>query len=473
MCSCFGNFEGSSMEDYQLSLKYKGVSSGRGYGGLMLDAVCTVSGDNRSCDRKGTSSGLRLPKGIEPCTCREIREYDYVIMECRKIDDTGVLLSVFENARRYCFNNFTLSESTLPYIPHAIFDDVEHVKDLKLEFAEERKRQEKKKTSEKGSREAAVVARYQAAYSIQCSENVDLVVDEELDASSVLEGIEPCTCREIREYDYVIMECRKIDDTGVLLSVFENARRYCFNNFTLSESTLPYIPHAIFDDVEVKIMIMDQITLNNMFDELPSNPGLENFVAYRVKVREGWDWKKLASFTNLESLAIVDMPLKVLSVDFRRNVSKKLKHLTLNECRFQKLQDDEFADFTDLEHIHMSNNAIVEIKRTMFPRRAKLISLVLMYNKITYIPNNLFSDMPDLEYVSFSGNLISTLPDATFQPVLRHLEYLDVSDNPIKCDCRLVWVLQYRGLNLVGKCYAPKALHDKDFYELTRKDIPC
>ncbi|KAG8185386.1 hypothetical protein JTE90_018609 [Oedothorax gibbosus] len=64
---------------------------------------------------------------------------------------------------------------------------LQHVKDLKLEFAEERKRQEKKKTSEKGSREAAVVARYQAAYSIQCSENVDLVVDEELDASSVLE----------------------------------------------------------------------------------------------------------------------------------------------------------------------------------------------------------------------------------------------------------------------------------------------
>ncbi|KAG8177070.1 hypothetical protein JTE90_015722 [Oedothorax gibbosus] len=67
---------------------------------------------------------------------------------------------------------------------------LQHVKDFKLELEEDRKRQEKKKTCEKEYREAAVVARYQAALPIQfnlCSENVDLVVDEDLDASSFLE----------------------------------------------------------------------------------------------------------------------------------------------------------------------------------------------------------------------------------------------------------------------------------------------
>ncbi|KAG8195256.1 hypothetical protein JTE90_028407 [Oedothorax gibbosus] len=285
------------------------------------------------------------------------------------------------------------------------------------------------------------------------------------------EEIEPCTCKQHGEY--VDIQCSNMYDTEELLRVFENARRYHFNKFTLMGSTLQYIPHEVFDDVEVKYMTMDNVTFRNTFDEVPSDPGLKELFARRVKVLAGWDWEKLSGFKNLERLIMLDMPLKKLSADFSPNVSKKLKYLSFQWCSIRKLKDDEFADFADLEEFELSQDAIVDIKRTMFPRRTKLRSLAVEYNKISAIPNDLFSDMPNLEYVAFKGNMISVLPEATFQPVMPHLRYLDVRANPIKCDCLLVWVLQYRHLNLSGKCYKPKALYDKNFYELKPDDILC
>ncbi|KAG8195251.1 hypothetical protein JTE90_028402 [Oedothorax gibbosus] len=107
----------------------------------------------------------------------------------------------------------------------------------------------------------------------------------------------------------------------------------------------------------------------------------------------------------------------------------------------------------------------------MFPRRTKLRIIGLSYNKISTLPSDIFSDMPFLEQVFLAGNMMAVLPEETFQPVMSQLKILTVRGNPIKCDCSIAWVLQERVVK--GNCYAPKAIRDKPFSQLTRRDIRC
>ncbi|KAG8182230.1 hypothetical protein JTE90_002661 [Oedothorax gibbosus] len=291
------------------------------------------------------------------------------------------------------------------------------------------------------------------------------------------ENVEPCECDPTENIRFPIMTltCAKINDSGVLLKVFENTMRYYFTTFALVESHLSYIPHMILDDVKVIILSLHNVTLKYMFDEAPTDDTfLKELKAVKVKVLAGWDWKQLAGFKQLEQLDILDTPLKKLPADFRSSVSKRLRGLSLKNCSIKKLQDDVFADLTVLEQFDLSNNAIVVIKRTMFPRKANIRNFILMYNKISTVPSDMFSDMPLLGMVSLRGNMMAVLSEATFQPVvMSQLRYLDVTENPIQCDCRIAWVLQERRERISGKCYAPKALRDKAFNKLTREDIRC
>ncbi|KAG8195267.1 hypothetical protein JTE90_028418 [Oedothorax gibbosus] len=239
------------------------------------------------------------------------------------------------------------------------------------------------------------------------------------------EDVEPCFCQSV-DSDYSALTCTKVHDTEVLLRVFENNRRYHFNAFLLFNSTLQYIPHQIFDDVKVEFLSLKYNTFRNLFDEVPRNPGIRAIQVDGVKVLGGLDWKTLAVFKNLESLKIWDVPLRKLTADFRSNVSKKLSILYCKNCQIKQLEDNVFAEFTDLKSIKLPYNAIVDIKRTMFPRRNKLYAINLEYNKISTLPSDMFSDMPFLKMVELNGNMMAVLPEDTFQPIMSQITLLYV-----------------------------------------------
>ncbi|GFU36549.1 hypothetical protein NPIL_180291 [Nephila pilipes] len=93
------------------------------------------------------------------------------------------------------------------------------------------------------------------------------------------EDIEPCTCQE--SY-YTDLRCSDINEVDVITKVFANSERSHFNKFTLKKSTLQYIPHSVFDNVEVKFLDFDEVTFVNTFDEIPKNPGVETIKLAKV-----------------------------------------------------------------------------------------------------------------------------------------------------------------------------------------------
>ena len=60
----------------------------------------------------------------------------------------------------------------------------------------------------------------------------------------------------------------------------------------------------------------------------------------------------------------------------------------------------------------------------------KLIRLVLMQNLLTYIPSDIFSSAPNIEYLDLSGNIISVIDSATMAP-LEKLEELYLAQNKL------------------------------------------
>ncbi|GFS77293.1 LRRCT domain-containing protein [Nephila pilipes] len=285
-----------------------------------------------------------------------------------------------------------------------------------------------------------------------------------------LEDIEPCTCQE--SY-YTDLRCSSINEDDVITKVFANTKRYHFHKFTLKHSTLQYIPHTVFDNVEVKFLDFYEVTFVNTFDEIPKNPGVETIKLAKVRIVRGWDWSKLSIFTELRQLSITDVSMKRLSVDFKPNITKKLKELMLSWCSIKKFRANEFEEFKDLEIFTASHDEISEIKRTMFSRPSSLKRISFEYNKISRIPEDMFEDMSDLMFINLSHNLISVVPQNAFRPVIEHLTYFYLQDNPIKCDCLIHWLTFKKIPNFYGICESPKKFHGRNIATLRPQEFRC
>lgn len=95
---------------------------------------------------------------------------------------------------------------------------------------------------------------------------------------------------------------------------------------------------------------------------------------------------------------------------------KNLKKLVITGAqRLKKLENSAFSSNTNLEFINLSANKI-----------------------LSEIQENAFLGLPHLKHVILKENQILTLEEGLFP--WSDLQTLDLSDNPLICDCRLLWL---------------------------------
>ncbi|XP_058794401.1 uncharacterized protein LOC131666062 [Phymastichus coffea] len=99
----------------------------------------------------------------------------------------------------------------------------------------------------------------------------------------------------------------------------------------------------------------------------------------------------------------------------------------------ETLAPGNFINLTSLRYLDLSNGNIETIKTGSFANLRSLMTLHLENNHITHLEAGAFNGMKHLRNLHLSGNKIKRLPSALMG--LKELKYLDVSDNPLNCNC--------------------------------------
>ena len=193
-----------------------------------------------------------------------------------------------------------------------------------------------------------------------------------------------------------------------------------------TSKTFDNLPRLInLDMSNIRYMYDDQTDYNAVFS-LHQLPLLDEFRYPSLKHfnSSGNNFiPNLSKCSNLESVDFSErgtIPVLSLNASFLKKQLghlPRLKVLNLRRCHLNEIPEGFFKSFPNLEKVFLSGNNISELQTGLFHENSKIKLLTLSDNIIKHIEFN------------------------TFPPAFsEHIEMLDLSGNPLKCECTLRWV---------------------------------
>ncbi|XP_001353591.4 leucine-rich repeat-containing protein 15 [Drosophila pseudoobscura] len=148
------------------------------------------------------------------------------------------------------------------------------------------------------------------------------------------------------------------------------------------------------------------------------------------------------SFQGLEELRILDLSdnrlARIPSVGLSQLV--RLEQLSLGQNDFEVISEGAFVGLKQLKRLDV--NGALKLKRVMtgaFAANGNLEYLNLSSNKmLVEVQEGALSGLPHLRHVVMKANALTSLAEGLFP--WKDLTTLDLSENPISCDCRVMWL---------------------------------
>lgn len=148
------------------------------------------------------------------------------------------------------------------------------------------------------------------------------------------------------------------------------------------------------------------------------------------------------SFKGLESMRFLDLSDNRLPVIPSLGLSHlaRLEELSLGQNEFEIILEGAFVGLKQLKRLEISG--ALRLKRVMngaFATNSNLEYLNLSSNKMLgEVQEGALSGLPHLRHVILKANALTTLAEGLFP--WKDLTTLDLSENPIACDCRVMWL---------------------------------
>ncbi|XP_068596754.1 leucine-rich repeat and immunoglobulin-like domain-containing nogo receptor-interacting protein 1-B [Brachionichthys hirsutus] len=147
-----------------------------------------------------------------------------------------------------------------------------------------------------------------------------------------------------------------------------------------------------------------------------------------------------------------------------------LTSLSITDCNLTVIPYQAISHLRYLRFLNLSFNPIQFVEGNQLYNLQKLQAFHLAGGRLAAIEPYSFRGLNQLRVLNVSGNRLSTLEESVFHSV-GNLETLALYDNPLACDCRLLWLFRRRWrLNFNRQqpmCASPATVRGKAF-----KDFP-
>eukprot|EP00057_Strongylocentrotus_purpuratus_P006715 XP_011661189.1 PREDICTED: toll-like receptor 3 [Strongylocentrotus purpuratus] len=120
-----------------------------------------------------------------------------------------------------------------------------------------------------------------------------------------------------------------------------------------------------------------------------------------------------------------------------------LQYLNLRTCFFSNIHPQAFIALKSLRVLILSYNQMHQLPVDLFKPLDQVTSIDLANNFLTDLDGAIFLNNPLLETLLLSNNKLIRLEQNAFKPLYSSLVFIDLSMNPIDCNCDLSWFLDW------------------------------
>lgn len=278
--------------------------------------------------------------------------------------------------------------------------------------------------------------------------------------------IEPCKCNnssgELECYGMMVNDCTIREVFNKFMSFYENSQEKSIKALKLYKTDLTHLDQDIFGDLAIESLDINgnqYLPLTNIKRTalIKSKDTLKQFkysglsqASWVIKQpNDGSIFEAVDGFMQLNSFWISDASIpKLQRSAFGRCELPKLSSMKLQRCEIEEIGDYAFYRLPNLTTLDLRDNLINRLTNNTFafekPSK-ELLHIDLRGNliQVTHIEKGAFKNVNRPIKLNLDYNLIEYLDEEVFFPLLSNLKSsIIVSKNPIKCDCRMQWLIK-------------------------------
>lgn len=216
-------------------------------------------------------------------------------------------------------------------------------------------------------------------------------------------------------------------------------RLYNLKILYLDDNSLNHVPAESFlpltNLAELFIGVNSFTTLEkNAFEKLKKLTTLSLNGAQLHNISSG-------AFTGLESLRVLDLSSNRLSRIPTKEMSilHRLEELSIGMNDFEIIPEKAFEGLSNLHQLEIIGaNKLVRVQNNAFIDNGNLRSIRFVSNEeLSQFESAAFHGLPYLKELILKNNAIESIRENLYE--WDNLQVLDLSDNPLRCDCHLLW----------------------------------
>ena len=145
---------------------------------------------------------------------------------------------------------------------------------------------------------------------------------------------------------------------------------------------------------------------------------------------------------NLTYLSLRGNPLISLVSDMFTELFS-LEYIDIGNSEIRSVAPGTFRGLQSLQTLWMDNNLIQEVSFDLLRDLPQLTTFHIEHNDINYLEKGLFRNKSILSGVYLANNHLVGFNQSTFEDISSSLIEIDISGNPLSCDCGLKWLAKW------------------------------